>query len=129
MLDNKLVSLSSISFTTFEYLNTLSNFCSVFELYVFNAVIISDFKVSLSFVVAAASYFAFVVNRIDVISGSTIWGVTEPTLYSFSLSTMSDFVCVVNVEPLVALIAILTTPYTGVSSSSPPQALTDCALG
>ncbi len=35
----------------------------------------------------------------------------------------------VKVEPDAALIAILTTPYCGVSSSSPPQAETDWALG
>ena len=82
----------------------------MFELYVVNAEITSDFNVSLSFVVEAASYLAFVVKRIEVTSGSTIWGVTEPTLYSFSLDIISCFVCVVNVEPLAALIAILTTP-------------------
>jgi hypothetical protein len=35
----------------------------------------------------------------------------------------------VSVEPDAALIAIFTTPYTGVSSSSPPHAETDCAFG
>ena len=99
IFDNILVSLSSIALTTFEYLNTLSNFCSVFELYVVNAEITSDFNVSLSFVVEAASYLAFVVKRIEVTSGSTICGVTEPTLYSFNLDMISCFVCVVNVEP------------------------------
>ena len=58
------------------------------------------FNVSASLVVAEALYFALVFKRIDVISGSTICGVTEPTLYSFSLETISDFVCVVKVEPL-----------------------------
>ena len=72
--------------------------------------IISDFKVSASFVVEAASNFALQVNKIDVTSGSTICGVIEPTLYSFSFETISAFVWVVKVEPLAALIAIFTTP-------------------
>jgi len=73
-------------------------------------VIISDFKVSESLVVEAASNFALQVNKIDVTSGSTICGVIEPTLYSLNLLTISFLVCVVSVEPLAALIAILTTP-------------------
>ena len=42
---------------------------------------------------------------------------------------MSAFVVSVSVEPEAALIPILTIPYLGVSSSSPPHALTDNALG
>ena len=60
---------------------------------------------------------------------SQLSGLTEATLYGFNLFTISCFVVSVNVEPEPALIAILTIPYLGVSSSSPPQALTDNALG
>ena len=42
---------------------------------------------------------------------------------------ISFLVVSVKVEPEAALIPIFTTPYLGVSSSSPPQALTDNALG
>ena len=42
---------------------------------------------------------------------------------------ISVFVVSVNVEPEAALIPIFTIPYLGVSSSSPPHALTDNALG
>ena len=64
-----------------------------------------------------------------MISGSTICGDTEATLYGFNESTIDCFVVSVNVEPEAALTPILTIPYLGVSSSSPPHALTDNALG
>ena len=80
-------------------------------------------------VVAFSLYFTFEVNRIVVVSGSTISGLTDTTLYLFNCVLILSFVAVVNVEPEIGLIAILTTPYCGVSSSSPPQALTDCAFG
>ena len=74
-------------------------------------------------------YFTFEVNKILVVSGSTISGLTDTTLYFFNWFLIVSFVDVVSVEPEIGLIAILTTPYWGVSSSSPPQALTDCAFG
>ena len=46
----------------------------------------------------------------SVVSGSTITGVTEATLKVFNCETISAFVVCVNVEPLAALIAILTVP-------------------
>ena len=52
----------------------------------------------------------------------------DDTSYSHRLKyTHRDlfFVEFVKVLPDLGLIDILTTPYTGVSSSSPPQALTD----
>ena len=60
-----------------------------------------------------------------MISGSIISGLTAATLNFFNCVTISVFVVFVKVEPDAALTAILTTPYTGVSSSSPPQADTD----
>ena len=84
-----------------------------------------DFIVSEVFVVAFSSYFTTVLSIRDVVSGSTISGLTEATLYFFNCVTKFVLVVFVNVEPDAALIAILTTPYTGVSSSSPPQAETD----
>ena len=44
----------------------------------------SVFIVSLVLVVAFSSYLAFVVNTNEVVSGSTITGVTEATLYFLS---------------------------------------------
>jgi len=44
-------------------------------------VVISDFKVLVFFVVAFSSYFIFEVKIIEVVSGSTITGLTEATLY------------------------------------------------
>ena len=75
------------------------------------------------------SYLTFVVNNSLVISGSTITGLTEATLYLFNCVTILCLVMFVKVEPDAALIAILTTPYWAVSSSSPPQAETDWAFG
>ena len=72
--------------------------------------------------------FTFEVNKILVVSGSTISGLTDTTLYFLSWVFILSFVEVVNDEPDIGLIAILTTPYCGVSSSSPPQALTDWAF-
>ena len=95
----------------------------------FNVSTTSDFKVAEDFEVTLLLYFIFDVNNIDVVSGSTITGLTDATLYGFKDVTIFAFVVSVNVEPDAALIAIFTTPYTGVSSSSPPQALTDIALG
>ena len=43
-----------------------------------------DFIVSADLVVAFSSYLAFVVNTNEVVSGSTITGVTEATLYFLS---------------------------------------------
>jgi hypothetical protein len=76
-----------------------------------------------------ASYLITEVTKTEVVSGSTISGFTEATLKGFNPLTISNFVWSVNIEPEPALIAILTIPYLGVSSSSPPQALTDNALG
>ena len=73
-------------------------------------------------------YFTFEVNKILVVSGSTISGLTDTTLYFFNWFLIVSFVDVVSVEPEIGLIAILTTPYCGVSSSSPPHALTDWAF-
>jgi hypothetical protein len=42
--------------------------------------VISDFKVSAVFVVALSSYLTFEVKIIEVVSGSTISGLTEATL-------------------------------------------------
>ena len=66
---------------------------------------------------------------IDVVSGVTITGVTEATLYFFKLFTIFCFVASVKVEPDFGTIPIYTAPYTGVSASSPPYALIDSALG
>ena len=66
---------------------------------------------SVVLVVAFSSYLAVVVNNKEVISGSTITGVTEATLYFFKSFTKSDLVCSVKVAPEAALIPILTTPY------------------
>ena len=129
ILDNILSSVSSINPVILECLNIESNFCKVSVLKFVNVDNTSAFKVSDDFVVLLASYLIVDVNRIDVISGSTITGVTEATLYFFKSFTISDFVWLVNVEPEAALIPILTIPYLGVSSSSPPHALTDNALG
>ena len=76
-----------------------------------------------------ASYLTLEVNTIEVVSKSTISGLTEATLNFFKPFTISNLVWSVSVAPEPALIAILTIPYLGVSSSSPPQALTDNALG
>ena len=67
-------------FDTFEYLKTLSNFCKLFVLKFVKVVIIFDFKVSDVFVVALLSYLTLLVNKIFVVSGSTISGTTEATL-------------------------------------------------
>jgi hypothetical protein len=61
-------------------------------------------------VVLFSSYLTFVVNNIFVISGSTISGVTDATLYFFNCVTISFFVVLVKVDPDAALIAILTFP-------------------
>ena len=63
--------------------------------------------VSAFFVVAFSSNLAVVVKIISVVSGSTITGVTEATLYFLSCVTKSFLVCVVKVETN-ALIAIFT---------------------
>ena len=84
---------------------------------------------SADLVVTFESYLTFEVNKIEVVAGSIISGLTEATLYGVNLVTISDLVVSVSVEPDLGLIAILTIPYLGVSSSSPPQALTDNALG
>ena len=84
---------------------------------------------SADLVVTFESYLTFEVNKIEVVAGSIISGLTEATLYGVNLVTISDLVVSVSVEPDLGLIAILTMPYLGVSSSSPPQALTDWALG
>ena len=97
-------------------------------LYPDKVVITFDFNVSLVFVVALALYFTFEVKRIDVVSGSTISGLTDTTLNFFNCFLILSFVEFDNDEPSIGFIAILTTPYCGVSSSSPPQALTDCAF-
>ena len=62
------------------------------------------------FVVSFSSYLTVDVNSIEVVSGSTITGVTEATLYFFNCVTILCFVAVVKVEPEAALIAILTVP-------------------
>ena len=85
--------------------------------------------VSAVFAVAFASYLTFEVSNTEVVSGSFITGLTEATLNGFNWVTISAFVVSVNVEPDFALIEIFTTPYCGVSSSSPPQALIDNAFG
>ena len=71
---------------------------------------ISDFKVSAVLVVAFLSYLAFTVNKIDVVSGSTISGLTDATLNGFNDVTIFCFVVSVKVEPDAAFIAIFTTP-------------------
>ena len=91
--------------------------------------VISDFKVSADLVVADELYLTVDVNNTEVVSGSTICGATAATLYGFNLLTISVFVVSVIVEPEAALIPMFTIPYLGVSSSSPPQALTDNAFG
>ena len=83
----------------------------------------------MDFVVEAEAYLTVDVNKTEVTSGSTICGDTEATLYGFNLLIISCLVVSVNVEPEAAITPIFTTPYLGVSSSSPPQALTDNALG
>ena len=50
------------------------------------------------------------VNKILVISGSTISGLTEAILYFLNWVTISVFVVFVNVEPDAAFTATLTTP-------------------
>ena len=79
--------------------------------------------------VVCSLYLTFEVSKILVVSGSTISGLIDTTLYFFNCVLILSFVEVVKVEPEIGLIAILTTPYCGVSSSSPPHALTDCAFG
>ena len=76
-------------------------------------------------VVDSALNFTFEVSNIDVVSGSTISGLTDTTLNFLNCVLILSFVELVSVEPEIGLIAILTTPYCGVSSSSPPHALTD----
>ena len=75
--------------------------------------------------VASALNFTFEVKSIVVVSGSTNSGLTDTTLNFLSCAFILSFVELVKVEPDIGLIAILTTPYCGVSSSSPPHALTD----
>ena len=70
----------------------------------------SDFKVAADFVVNLESYFTLLVIKTEVVSGSTITGLTEATLNGFNDATILALVEVVNVEPLAALIAILTVP-------------------
>ena len=110
IFDNIDVSVSSIAFVTFEYLNTLSNFCKLFVLKFVKVVVISDFKVSDVLVVALESYLTLLVNNIDVVSGSTISGVTEATLNFFNCVTKSNLVAFVKVEPEAAFIEIFTVP-------------------
>ena len=93
-----------------EYLKTLSNFCKLFVLKFVKAVKISDFIVSLVFIVALVSYLTLLVNKIDVVSGSTISGTTEATLNFFNCVTKSTLVAFVKVEPEAALIEIFTVP-------------------
>ena len=47
--------------------------------------------------VAFSSNLTWLVNKIDVVSGSTISGVTEATLNFFNWVTKSTFVAFVNV--------------------------------
>ena len=129
IFDNIDVSVSSIAFDTFEYLNMLSNFCKFDELKFVKVVNTFDLIVSDVLVVAFESNLTWLVNKTDVVSGSTISGVTEATLNFLSCVTKSNLVALVNVEPEAALIEIFTVPYTGVSSSSPPHAETAWALG
>ena len=110
IFDNIDVSVSSIAFVTFEYLKTLSNFCKLFVLKFVKVVVIFDFKVSDVLVVALESYLTLLVNKIDVVSGSTISGTTEATLNFFNCVTKSNFVAFVNVEPEAAFIEIFTVP-------------------
>ena len=110
MFEIILVSVSSIRDVTLEYLNTPSNFCKVLSLKFDNTEVISDFKVVAVFVVSFSSYLTFDVINIKVVSGSTITGLTDATLYFFNCVTILCFVAVVNVEPEAALIAITTVP-------------------
>ena len=129
MFDKILVSALSIKPVTFENLNTASNFCRVETLYVVNLSITSAFIVSAVFAVDFASYLTFETINTEVVSGSFITGLTEATLYGFNWVTISAFDVSDNTVPDFALIEIFTTPYCGVSSSSPPHALTDNAFG
>jgi hypothetical protein len=110
MLDTMLVSVLSIIDVNLEYLKTPSNFCKTFKLYSAILSVISDFKVSEDFVVNLELYFTLEFTNILVISGSTIIGLTDTTLNFFNCLTILSLVEVVNVEPLAALIAILTVP-------------------
>ena len=110
MFDSIDVSVSSIAFETFEYLKTLSNFCKFDELKFVKVVNIFDFIVSDVLIVALESNLTWLVNKTDVVSGSTISGVTEATLNFFNCVTKSTFVAFVKVEPEAAFIEIFTVP-------------------
>ena len=128
MFETILVSVLSIKPTIFEYLKTPSNWFKVLVLYPDKVVITFDLIVSEVFVVASALNFTLEVKSIVVVSGSTNSGLTDTTLNFLSCAFILSFVELVKVEPDIGLIAILTTPYCGVSSSSPPHALTDWAF-
>ena len=73
-------------------------------------VVTFDFIVSDVFVVAFSSYFTTVLSIRDVVSGSTISGLTDATLNFCNCVIILVFVVSVSVEPDAALMAIFTTP-------------------
>ena len=70
------------------------------------ASVIKDFISADVLVVCFSSYLIVDVNKIFVVSGSTITGVTEATENFFSWVTISSLVVSVNVEPDLGFIAI-----------------------
>ena len=93
-----------------ECLNTWSNSCKLSVLKFVIAVCINDLILSGDFVVAFWSYLTVTFGCINVVSGSSITGVTEATLKSFSCVIISDLVASVSVAPATGLIEIYTLP-------------------
>ena len=80
VLDNTDWSESSKALRRFEWRNTLSNFCRLFELNV-DIVVCANARISdCVFSVRVELYFTVVVSSNKSVSGSTITGVTEAIL-------------------------------------------------
>ena len=75
------------------------------------------------------NHILFEVNNTEVVYYQQFVEILKPHYMVLIFVIISFLVVSVSVEPEPALIPILTIPYLGVSSSSPPHALTDNALG
>ena len=100
VLDKIAGSVLSKAFKIFECLKTLSNFCRLFVLKDDMVVVANAVMSDADFSVNDGLYFTVVPNTRKSVSGSTITGVIEATLYCLRLLTIVVFVVSVKVSPV-----------------------------